>query len=110
MLEVVERWFDDTGLAHGHRPATAAQPGDVRISGADDWSWVAWPAYFAPRDLAASQVLSREQILQDVWGFDYLGDSNLVDVRIKYLRDKLEFGGRSRLIQTVRGAGYALRG
>jgi len=55
------------------------------------------------------QVLSREQILQDVWGFDYLGDSNLVDVRIKYLRDKLELGGRSRLIQTVRGAGYALR-
>jgi two-component system, OmpR family, response regulator MprA len=55
------------------------------------------------------QVLSREQILQEVWGFDYLGDSNLVDVRIKYLRDKLELGGRSRLIQTVRGAGYALR-
>jgi two-component system response regulator MprA len=56
------------------------------------------------------QVLTREQILQDVWGFDYLGDSNLVDVRIKYLRDKLESGGRGRLIQTVRGAGYALRG
>jgi two-component system response regulator MprA len=56
------------------------------------------------------QVLSREQILQEVWGFDYLGDSNLVDVRIKYLRDKLEVGGRPRLIQTVRGAGYALRG
>jgi two-component system, OmpR family, response regulator MprA len=56
------------------------------------------------------RVLSREQILQDVWGFDYLGDSNLVDVRIKYLRDKLESGGRPRLIQTVRGAGYALRG
>ena len=56
------------------------------------------------------QVLSREQILQDVWGFDYLGDSNLVDVRIKYLRDKLEAGGRPRLIQTVRGAGYTLRG
>ena len=55
------------------------------------------------------QVLTREQILQDVWGFDYLGDSNLVDVRIKYLRDKLELGGRTRLIQTVRGAGYALR-
>jgi two-component system, OmpR family, response regulator MprA len=55
------------------------------------------------------QVLSREQILQEVWGFDYLGESNLVDVRIKYLRDKLEVGGRPRLIQTVRGAGYALR-
>jgi two-component system response regulator MprA len=55
------------------------------------------------------QVLSREQILQEVWGFDFLGDSNLVDVRIKYLRDKLESGGRPRVIQTVRGAGYALR-
>jgi two-component system, OmpR family, response regulator MprA len=55
------------------------------------------------------QVLSREQILQEVWGFDFLGDSNLVDVRIKYLRDKLESAGRSRVIQTVRGAGYALR-
>ena len=41
-------------------------------------------------------MLTREQILQDVWGFDYLGDSNLVDVRIKYLRDKLELGGRGR--------------
>jgi two-component system, OmpR family, response regulator MprA len=55
------------------------------------------------------QVMTREQILQEVWGFDYLGDSNLVDVRIKYLRDKLEAGGRTRVIQTVRGAGYALR-
>ena len=55
------------------------------------------------------QVLTREQILQDVWGFDFLGDSNLVDVRIKYLRDKLESSGRPRIIQTVRGAGYALR-
>jgi DNA-binding response OmpR family regulator len=54
-------------------------------------------------------VLARERILQEVWGFDYLGDSNLVDVRIKYLRDKLEAGGRARVIQTVRGAGYALR-
>ena len=55
------------------------------------------------------QVLTREQILQEVWGFDYLGDSNLVDVRIKYLRDKLEATDRPRVIQTVRGAGYALR-
>jgi two-component system response regulator MprA len=55
------------------------------------------------------EVLSREQILHQVWGFDFLGESNLVDVRIKYLRDKLEDGGRPRLIQTIRGAGYALR-
>jgi len=55
------------------------------------------------------QVLTREQILHQVWGYDYLGDSNLVDVRIKYLRDKLEASGGARLIQTIRGAGYALR-
>jgi two-component system response regulator MprA len=55
------------------------------------------------------QVLSREMILQRVWAFDFLGESNLVDVRVKYLRDKLEAGGGGRLIQTVRGAGYALR-
>lgn len=55
------------------------------------------------------QVLTREQILQQVWGYDYLGDSNLVDVRIKYLRDKLEAGGQPRIVQTIRGAGYALR-
>lgn len=54
-------------------------------------------------------VLTREQILQRVWGFDFLGDSNLVDVRIKYLRDKMEAGGQPRLIQTLRGAGYVLR-
>ena len=54
-------------------------------------------------------MLTREQILQEVWGFDYLGDSNLVDVRIKYLRDKLEASERPRVIQTVRGSGYALR-
>ncbi len=57
----------------------------------------------------ARQVLTREQILHQVWGYDYLGESNLVDVRIKYLRDKLEAGGRPRLIQTIRGAGYVLR-
>jgi two-component system, OmpR family, response regulator MprA len=55
------------------------------------------------------QVLGRELILHQVWGFDYLGESNLVDVRVKYLRDKLEADGGPRLIQTVRGAGYALR-
>jgi two-component system, OmpR family, response regulator MprA len=55
------------------------------------------------------QVLSRELILQRVWAFDFLGESNLVDVRVKYLRDKLEAGGEPRLIQTIRGAGYVLR-
>lgn len=55
------------------------------------------------------QVLTREQIFRHVWGSDYLGGSNIIDVNISYLREKLEAGGRSRLIQTVRGVGYALR-
>jgi two-component system, OmpR family, response regulator MprA len=55
------------------------------------------------------QVLTREQIFSGVWGSDYLGSSNIIDANISYLRDKLEAGGRPRLIQTVRGVGYALR-
>jgi two-component system, OmpR family, response regulator MprA len=54
-------------------------------------------------------VLTREQIFRAVWGSDYLGGSNIIDANVSYLRDKLEAGGRPRLIQTVRGVGYALR-
>lgn len=55
------------------------------------------------------QVLSREMILQNVWDIDYEGESNVVDVHVRALRDKLELGSQPRLIQTVRGAGYTLR-
>ena len=55
------------------------------------------------------QVLSREQILQDVWGYDFGGDDNVLEVYIGYLRKKTEAGGEPRLIQTVRGVGYVLR-
>jgi two-component system, OmpR family, response regulator MprA len=55
------------------------------------------------------QVLTRDQIFRAVWGTDYLGGSNIIDANVSYLRDKLEIGGRPRLIQTVRGVGYALR-
>ncbi len=54
------------------------------------------------------QVLTREQILQLVWG-DAEVDSNAIEVHIARLRDKLETGGEERLLQTIRGAGYALR-
>jgi two-component system, OmpR family, response regulator NblR len=57
-----------------------------------------------PRD-----VLSREQILENVWGFDYVGESNVIEVYIRYLRLKIEEEGGKRLIQTVRGIGYVLR-
>jgi two-component system response regulator MprA len=55
------------------------------------------------------QVLSRDLIFARVWGFDFLGESNVIDVHIMRLRDKLEAGGRDRLIHTIRGAGYSLR-
>ncbi len=54
------------------------------------------------------QVLTREQILEHVWGGAEV-DSNAIEVHIARLRDKLEADGEARLIQTVRGAGYALR-
>ncbi len=55
------------------------------------------------------QVLHRDQILQDVWGYDFGGDDNVLEVYIGYLRKKTEAGGEPRLIQTVRGVGYVLR-
>jgi two-component system response regulator MprA len=55
------------------------------------------------------QVLRREQILQEVWGYDFGGDDNVLEVYIGYLRKKTEAEGEARLIQTVRGVGYVLR-
>ncbi|HBE34311.1 MAG TPA: DNA-binding response regulator, partial [Cyanobacteria bacterium UBA11368] len=55
------------------------------------------------------QVLTREQILEKVWGYDFMGDSNIIEVYIRYLRLKLETETAPRLIHTVRGVGYSLR-
>jgi len=55
------------------------------------------------------QVLAREQIFRAIWGSDFMGASNVIDVNISYLRDRLESNGDPRLIHTVRGVGYALR-
>lgn len=55
------------------------------------------------------QVLSRDQILEKVWGYEFLGDSNVIEVYIRYLRLKLEAEGEQRLIKTIRGVGYSLR-
>ena len=55
------------------------------------------------------QVLSREMIYDRIWGYDFGGESNILEVYIRYLRTKLETIGEPRLIQTVRGVGYALR-
>jgi len=55
------------------------------------------------------QVLTRDIIYERVWGYDFGGESNIVEVYIRYLRAKLEAGDAPRLLQTVRGVGYALR-
>lgn len=55
------------------------------------------------------QVFTRDQILEHVWGYDFVGDSNIIEVYIRYLRLKLEENNEKRLIHTVRGVGYALR-
>jgi DNA-binding response OmpR family regulator len=56
------------------------------------------------------QVFSKSQILEAVWGYDYLGGSNVVEAYISYLRRKLNTPGEPDLIETVRGAGYRLGG
>lgn len=55
------------------------------------------------------QVLTREALMDRVWGYDFDGESNVLEVYIRYLRKKLEEMGEARLIQTVRGAGYVMR-
>ncbi|MEU6577768.1 response regulator transcription factor [Streptomyces sp. NPDC046805] len=55
------------------------------------------------------QVLTREQILKSVWGFDFEPSSNSLDVYVMYLRRKTEADGEPRLVHTVRGVGYVLR-
>ncbi len=57
----------------------------------------------------AGEVLSRHTILEKVWGYDFEGESNVLEVYIRYLRTKLEAGDEPRLIHTIRGAGYVLR-
>lgn len=55
------------------------------------------------------QVLTRDIIMSKVWGYDFEGNHNILEVYVRYLRSKLEAEGESRLIQTVRGTGYVLR-
>ena len=55
------------------------------------------------------QVITRDRILEEVWGYDFMGDSNIIEVYVRYLRLKLEANDEKRLIKTVRGVGYVLR-
>jgi two-component system, OmpR family, response regulator len=55
------------------------------------------------------QVLSRDQILEAVWGYDFFGDTNVVDVYIRYVRKKIDLPHLPSLIHTVRGIGYVMK-
>lgn len=55
------------------------------------------------------QVLSKEQLLERIWGYDFGGNTNIVEVYVKQVRQKLEAAGEGRLIHTLRNAGYVLR-
>lgn len=55
-------------------------------------------------------VLSRQSLLESVWGYDFETETNVVDVFVSYLRRKLESGGAPRVLHTVRGVGFVLRG
>jgi Response regulators consisting of a CheY-like receiver domain and a winged-helix DNA-binding domain len=56
-----------------------------------------------------NKVLSREKIVEEVWGYDYYGDTNVVDVYIRYLRSKLDDKFNKKIIYTVRGVGYSVK-
>lgn len=56
-----------------------------------------------------SIVLSRDKILEKVWGYDYMGDTNVVDVYVRYLRGKIDEKYNDKLIHTIRGVGYLLK-
>ena len=53
--------------------------------------------------------MQREQIITDVWGYDSEVETNVVDVYIRYLRNKLKPFGKDKYIETVRGVGYVIR-
>lgn len=56
-----------------------------------------------------NKVHTRDEIFNSVWGSDFLGESNLIDVYIRYLRNKVDIGSEEKLIQTIRGVGYSLK-
>ncbi|MEN3533976.1 response regulator transcription factor [Microbispora sp. ZYX-F-249] len=111
-------------LRRGGQYARSEAGGDVLAFGDLRMDTVSWEVTRAGRRLDLTrtehlllelflthprQVLTREQILREVWGFDFEPSSNSLDVYVMYLRRKTEAGGLPRLIHTVRGVGHVLR-
>lgn len=106
-------------LRRGPQPESVVQYADLRLElGSRQAFRCDDPIPLTPRefDLLETfikhprQVLSRDQLCQQVWGYAFQGESNFVDVAVMELRKKLEIGDRARLIRTVRGHGYILMG
>lgn len=93
--------FEDVRLDTGSRQAVRA--GRVIDLSTTEYELLAFFMHHPNR------VLPRERIMERVWGYEFEGESNVLEVYVGYLRRKLEETGESRLIQTVRGAGYVLR-
>lgn len=107
------------------QPAASEEPGGTVLRYADlSLDTATWEAKRGERrfDLTAKefdllllflqhprQVLTRDTLMEKVWGYDFSGESNVLEVFIKNLRQKMEAGGEPRLIQTVRGVGYVLK-
>lgn len=109
-------------LLRRHRPSEAVAERlvfeDVHINTGTHEAWRGGePLTLTPREFALleylirhpRQVVSRDRLFEQVWGYDHEGTSNLVEVYVKTLRAKLEAGNRPRLLQTIRGIGYVLR-
>lgn len=54
-------------------------------------------------------MLTRERLIEEIWGYDYIGDTNVVDVFIRYLRSKIDNHSKEKLITTIRGVGYVIK-
>jgi DNA-binding response OmpR family regulator len=99
----------------GERRATILSAGDLRIDLLARCAWRGEKAIDLPtREFAlleyfmrhSGRVLSRADILTDVWGYNFASDSNLVDVYVRYLRNRIDVPGQPSMVSTVRGAGY----
>jgi DNA-binding response OmpR family regulator len=99
----------------GERRVTILSAGDLRIDLLARCAWWGERAIDLPsREFALleyfmrhrGRVLSRTDILTDVWGYNFASESNLVDVYVRYLRHRIDVPGQPSLVSTVRGAGY----
>jgi two-component system response regulator MprA len=103
---------------HAPRPATPLRVADLRLDARGRRAWRGERALeLSAREFdlleclmqQAGQVLTHSELLEQVWGSDFGGETNAVKVYVAYLRQKLNAAGESDLIQTVRGVGYVLR-